>query len=63
MKWDCTAVACCLAIDYVPGMRSTEIRLEFNTCFGNDSVVEMTYSVERKTGTIKFDTIATGRCK
>ena len=62
MKWDCTAVACCLAIDYVPGIRSTEIRLEFNTCTSNGSV-EMTYSVERKTGTINFDTIVTGRCK
>ena len=50
MKWDCTAVACCLAIDYLPGVRNTEIRLEFDTdCSGS---ANMTWSIERKTGTI-----------
>ncbi|CAG2188717.1 unnamed protein product [Mytilus edulis] len=47
MKYDCTGVACCLAIDYLPGVRNTEIRLEIDTCGVNDTV-EMTWTVDAK---------------
>lgn len=59
MKYDCTGVACCLAIDYLPGVRNTEIRLEIDTCGVNDTV-EMTWTVERKTGTETFNGLSIG---
>ncbi|XP_076086791.1 uncharacterized protein LOC143057371 [Mytilus galloprovincialis] len=62
MKYDCTGVACCLAIDYLPGVRNTEIRLEIDTCGVNDTV-EMTWTVERKTGTETFNGLAIGSTK
>ncbi|CAG2190130.1 unnamed protein product [Mytilus edulis] len=62
MKYDCTGVACCLAIDYLPGVRNTEIRLEIDSC-GVNKTVEMTWTVERKTGTEIFNGLAIGSTK
>ena len=39
-------------IDYVPGIRSTEFRLEFDTCGG----LNITWSIEREEGNISDGT-------